>query len=162
PGERAAHADPGCAAVGGQHAAGLPVLATLSTLDGGLRVRRTGADRRRRRAPGGLPPLVAGVRGGGRGRVRRRRGGRRGAGAPGRADRRGGTLVTTVDVSPLLVVSDLVKNFPIRSGGLVRRQVGAVQAVSDVSFSIAEGETLGLVGESGCGKSTLARVALNL
>ena len=62
----------------------------------------------------------------------------------------------------LLSVRHLVKEFPIRSGGLFRRRAAAVQAVSDVSFDIAEGETLGLVGESGCGKSTLARVALNL
>jgi peptide/nickel transport system ATP-binding protein/oligopeptide transport system ATP-binding protein len=70
--------------------------------------------------------------------------------------------VTSVEAPTLVQARNLVKEFPIRSGGLVRRQVGAVQAVSDVSFSIAEGETLGLVGESGCGKSTLARVALNL
>ena len=70
--------------------------------------------------------------------------------------------MTSVEAPALVEARNLVKNFPIRSGGLIRRQVGAVQAVSDVSFSIAEGETLGLVGESGCGKSTLARVALNL
>ncbi|TCK26530.1 ABC transporter ATP-binding protein [Pseudonocardia endophytica] len=70
--------------------------------------------------------------------------------------------MTTVEAPTLVQARNLVKEFPIRSGGLIRRQVGAVQAVSDVSFSIAEGETLGLVGESGCGKSTLARVALNL
>jgi oligopeptide transport system ATP-binding protein len=63
---------------------------------------------------------------------------------------------------PLLSVRNVVKHFPIRSKGLIRRQIGAVQAVSDVSFELAEGETLGLVGESGCGKSTTARVVLNL
>jgi len=62
----------------------------------------------------------------------------------------------------LLEVRNLVKHFPIKSGILVDRQVGAVQAVDDVSFSVAEGETLGLVGESGCGKSTLARSVLQL
>ncbi|HEY4455529.1 MAG TPA: ATP-binding cassette domain-containing protein, partial [Pseudonocardiaceae bacterium] len=66
------------------------------------------------------------------------------------------------DQSPVLSARDLVKNFPIRSGGLIRRQVGEVQAVSGVSFDIYPRETLALVGESGCGKSTTARIALNL
>jgi len=51
---------------------------------------------------------------------------------------------------PILVVDDLYKHFPIRGGGLVRRTVGEVQAVSGVSFTLSPGETLGLVGESGC------------
>src|SRR5687767_6508461 len=63
---------------------------------------------------------------------------------------------------PLLEVENLVKHFPIKSGILFDRQVGAVQAVDGVSFSVAPGETLGLVGESGCGKSTLARTILQL
>jgi oligopeptide/dipeptide ABC transporter ATP-binding protein len=61
----------------------------------------------------------------------------------------------------LMEVRDLVKHFPIHAG-LLRRQVGAVQAVDGVSFDVIKGETLGLVGESGCGKSTTARLLLRL
>ena len=63
---------------------------------------------------------------------------------------------------PLLEVSHLVKRFPVKSRGFVTRTIGHVDAVSDVSFDLAEGETLGLVGESGCGKSTTARCVLQL
>lgn len=62
----------------------------------------------------------------------------------------------------LLKAEDLVKNFPIRSKGLLKRKVGDVQAVSGVSLELRERETLALVGESGCGKSTTARLLLNL
>jgi len=61
----------------------------------------------------------------------------------------------------LVVVKNLVKYFPVRAGILQRVQAW-VQAVDDVSFTIREGETLGLVGESGCGKTTVGRAMLKL
>jgi peptide/nickel transport system ATP-binding protein/oligopeptide transport system ATP-binding protein len=62
----------------------------------------------------------------------------------------------------LVEVRDLVMHFPLTQGVILRRQVGAVQAVDGVSFDVRRGETLGLVGESGCGKSTTARLMLRL
>jgi oligopeptide/dipeptide ABC transporter ATP-binding protein len=63
------------------------------------------------------------------------------------------------DKPPILQVRNLQKYFPIRKG-MLRKVLGQVRAVDDVSFDIAEGETVGLVGESGCGKTTTARCIL--
>jgi oligopeptide/dipeptide ABC transporter ATP-binding protein len=65
------------------------------------------------------------------------------------------------DAAPVLEVRGLKKHFPIRKG-LLKHVTGHVYAVDGVSFSIAPGETLGLVGESGCGKSTVARSVIRL
>jgi peptide/nickel transport system ATP-binding protein len=65
------------------------------------------------------------------------------------------------EAAPLLEVSDLAVHFPIRRG-LLGRRVGSVRAVDGVSFSVAHGETLGLVGESGCGKSTTGLALMRL
>ncbi len=64
-------------------------------------------------------------------------------------------------VPPLLRVENLVKYYPIH-GGVLRRKLGDVKAVDDVSFDIGRGQVFGLVGESGCGKSTLGRTVIRL
>src|SRR5271163_2903311 len=100
-----------------------------------------------------MPPRDAAIRGEGAGALRGllplRPGGRRVTSAK--------PLLSV----PLLSVSGLVKHFPVRKG-LLQRAVGQVHAVDGISFDIAEGETLGLVGESGCGKSTAGKTILKL
>jgi peptide/nickel transport system ATP-binding protein len=65
------------------------------------------------------------------------------------------------DRQPLLEINNLKMHFPITKG-LLRRVVGHVRAVDDASFTVYEGETLGLVGESGCGKTTLGRSVMRI
>src|ERR1700761_7283801 len=62
----------------------------------------------------------------------------------------------------LVRVENVGKYFPVKAGGFVRRTVGQVHAVDDVSLVIERGKTLGLVGETGSGKSTLARCVAGL
>src|ERR671935_2390146 len=63
---------------------------------------------------------------------------------------------------PLVAAYELVKHFPVTRGVLLSRELGRVHAVDGVSLEIAEGETVGLVGETGCGKSTVARLLTRL
>jgi len=66
------------------------------------------------------------------------------------------------DGTPLVEVEHLKIFFPIKQGILIEREVARVHAVNDVTLQIAEGETLGLVGESGCGKTTISRAIMRL
>ncbi len=62
----------------------------------------------------------------------------------------------------LLRIENLTKHFPVTRGIVFQKQIAAVKAVDDVSFTLNRGETLGVVGESGCGKSTMARCIMRL
>ncbi len=74
----------------------------------------------------------------------------------------GGAASAAKGAAPLLQVEHVKLHFPIKQGILIDRVVGAVHAVDDISFTLEEGETLGLVGESGCGKTTLSRTVMRL
>jgi len=65
-------------------------------------------------------------------------------------------------MTPLVEARGIKKYFPVVKGVVLSRVAGWIKAVDDVSFSIGEGETFGLVGESGCGKTTIAKVILLL
>src|SRR6056297_1951193 len=96
-----------------------------------------GCRRRRIRRDGALPRRIPGR-----------------SGTPRRGDRHRRLGGGRMSGEELLQVSNLVKEFPIRSSGFFTKVVGQVQAVSDVSFDIGRAETLGLVGEAGTGKAT--------
>ncbi|GGR40026.1 peptide/nickel transport system ATP-binding protein/oligopeptide transport system ATP-binding protein [Nocardioides luteus] len=77
------------------------------------------------------------------------------------------TIATAASVAPastetVLSVENLKMHFPVKGSGIVRRTVGHVKAVDGVSFEVAKGTALGLVGESGCGKSTTGRMVTRL
>ncbi len=85
-------------------------------------------------------------------------GGAGGAGGAGPGDGSGSGLGD----ERLLVVDDVVREFPVTAGMVLQRQVASVKAVSGVSFAVGRGQTFGLVGESGCGKTTLGKIIVGL
>ena len=62
--------------------------------------------------------------------------------------------------TPLLEVESLTKHFAVNTGSVLQRKIGWVKAVDGIDFAIAEGETLGVIGECGCGKTTTSKLIL--
>jgi peptide/nickel transport system ATP-binding protein len=77
-------------------------------------------------------------------------------------DRASVRVTELADRTPILQIEHLIKEFPVTAGAVAQRKIGTVKAVSDVTFSVREGETFGLVGESGCGKTTIGRLIVGL
>jgi oligopeptide/dipeptide ABC transporter ATP-binding protein len=71
-------------------------------------------------------------------------------------------MTSATQSPPLLRIENLVKYFPVKSSGLIRRVVGQVQAVDGISFTVDTGKSIGIVGESGCGKTTTGRLITRL
>jgi oligopeptide/dipeptide ABC transporter ATP-binding protein len=71
-------------------------------------------------------------------------------------------MTSATQSPPLLRVENLVKYFPVKSRGIIRRVVGQVQAVDGISFTVDTGKSIGIVGESGCGKTTTGRLITRL
>jgi len=75
---------------------------------------------------------------------------------------KGAAAAAADDSDRLLVLEDVVLEYPVTAGAVLQRRVGSVKAVSGVSFTVGRGETFGLVGESGCGKTTLGKIIVGL
>jgi oligopeptide/dipeptide ABC transporter ATP-binding protein len=71
-------------------------------------------------------------------------------------------MTSATQSPPLLRIENLVKYFPVKSSGIIKRVVGQVQAVDGISFSVDTGKSIGIVGESGCGKTTTGRLITRL
>jgi oligopeptide/dipeptide ABC transporter ATP-binding protein len=72
------------------------------------------------------------------------------------------TQIRTGANSEFLELRHVVKEFTVTAGAVLPHKIGSIKAVSDVSFSVGQGETFGLVGESGCGKTTIGRLIVGL
>ena len=153
---RPARADPGPAAVAAQPAERLPLPSALPVRDGRVQARPSGAraDGRRARPPAGVLARPGDEGPAGRARARRDHG-------RGRVSDNGAAAAASAATSCSSSRTSK-KHFPITQGIIFQKEIASVKAVDGVSFTVREGETLGVVGESGCGKSTMARCIMRL